>query len=544
MKILRFTVCAFIFISCVFLSGTFEIIQAKDETAHIEFRKTATSLSKKRPYVVKKGEWLFDILRTQVGITSGRHTIIKALNPHIKDVDKIEPGDIIYLPDITPHREGSTDYIIKKGDSITRIAIRQLHVAPYELRRTVNDIKRLNPTIKNYDLIYPGHALRLPRRGIVLTTQEKKASGAESSPLIKDELKEKQVMVPETRLAIIGHVISRMKGTLITTGKFYIPIPKAGQVTVDCSTIPVAELDDGSTILLDFSDQIPDSLKNIIHASWKNYNFVKVNNFDGTATIIKKIVDSSREYTMAKSTNPHVIGEAPRTTLALDWLITKKNVSDKSYSQGLSFINDVSELLPRKLIAYAEKSGTMITEILDGQGVMSAPDEKYALPQLSSLPSRTNVELADALLLLLGYRAVKDSEFTVFETGKEGFNLSMKIDLLVKKGDTHIIFHSKRIPQQYIDNLRNRGTEVAIFEDGEPLKSVIGKILQSINIPFSHDNFIFSFPEKTDSPKARISFPAFKTARDKGHIYLTEFDIDRDIYSLLRNKREITIFKY
>ena len=501
-------------------------------------------MSKKRPYVVKKGEWLFDILRTQVGITSGRHTIIKALNPHIKDVDKIEPGDIIYLPDITPHREGSTDYIIKKGDSITRIAIRQLHVAPYELRRTVNDIKRLNPHIKNYDLIYPGHALRLPRRGIVLTTQEKKASEAESSSLIKDELKEKQVMVPETRLAIIGHVISRMKGTLITAGKYYIPIPKAGQVTVDCSTIPVAELDDGSRIFLDISDQTPDSLKNIIHASWKNYNFVKVNNLDGTAAIIKKIVDSSREYTMAKSTKPLVIGETPRATLALDWLITKKNASDKPYSQGLIFINDISELLPGKIIAYAEKSGTMITEILDGQGVMSAPDEKFASPQLSSLPSRTNVELADALLNLFGYRAVKDSEFTVFETGKEGFNLSMKIDLRVKKGDTHIILHSKRIPQHYIDNLRKRGTEVVIFEDGEPLKSVIGKVLQSINIPFSYDNFIFSFPEKTDSPKARISFPAFKTARDKGHIYLTEFDIDRDIYSLLHNTRNLTIVKY
>jgi LysM repeat protein len=544
MKILRFTACAFILLSCVFLSGTFETIQAKDETAHIEFRKTATSLSKKRPYVVKKGEWLFEILRTQVGITSGRHTIIKALNPHIKDVDKIEPGDTIYLPDITPHSMRSTDYTIKKGDSITRIAIRQLHVAPHELRRTVNEIKRLNPYIKNYDLIYPGHALRLPRRGIVLTTQEKKATEAESSPHIKDELKETQVMVPETRLAIIGHVINRMKGTLITAGKYYIPIPKEGQVTVDCSTIPVAELDDGSTIFLDISDQIPDSLKNIIRASWKNYNFVKVNNLDGTAAIIKKIADSSREYTMAKSTKPLVIGETPRTTFALDWLITKKSTPDKSYSQGLSFITDISELLPRQLIAYAEKRGTMITEILDSQGVMSAPDEKFALPQLSDLPSRTNVELADALLNLVGYRAVKDSEFTVFETGKEGFNLSMKIDLRVKKGDTHIILHSKRIPQHYIDNLRKRGTEVVIFEDGEPLKSVIGKVLQSINIPFSYDNFIFSFPEKKDSPKALISFPAFKIARDKGHIYLTEFDIDRDIYSLLHNKRDLTIVKY
>jgi hypothetical protein len=335
-----------------------------------------------------------------------------------------------------------------------------------------------------------------------------------------------------------------MKGTLITAGKYYIPIPKEGQVTVDCSTIPVAELDDGSTIFLDISDQIPDSLKNIIRASWKNYNFVKVNNLDGTAAIIKKIADSSREYTMAKSTKPLVIGETPRTTLVLDWLITKKSTPDKSYSQGLTFITDISELLPRQLIAYAEKRGTMITEILDSQGVMSAPDEKFALPQLSGLPSRTNVELADALLNLVGYRAVKDSEFTVFETGKEGFNLSMKIDLRVKKGDTHIILHSKRIPQHYMDNLRSRGIEVAILEEGEPLKSVIGKVLQSIHIPFSYDNFIFSFPEKTDSPKARISFPAFKIARDKGHLYLTEFDIDRDIYSLLHNKRDLTIVKY
>lgn len=544
MNILRLTAFSLILMSCVFLSGTFKIVQAKDETAHLEFRKTATSLSKKRPYVVKKGEWLFDILRTQVGITSGRHTIIKALNPQIKDIDKIEPGDVIYLPDIAPQSEGSTDYIIKKGDSITRIAIRQLHVAPNEVRKTVNDIKRLNPHIRNYNLIYPGHALRVPQRGIVLTAQETRASEAESSLQIKDELKGKQVILPETRLAIIGHVISRMKGTLITTGKYYIPIPKAGQVTVDCSTIPVVELDDGSTMFLDFSDQIPDALKNIIHANWKNYNFIKVNSLEGTAAILRKIIDSSSAYSMTKSTKPLIVGEAPRTTLAIDWMITKKSTSDKSYSQGLFFITDIAQLLPRKLITYAEKSGLIVTEILDGQSVMSAPDEKYALPQLSVLPSRTNIELADALLSLLGYSAVKDSETTVFETSKEGFNLSMKTDLRVKKGNTQIIFHSRKIPQQFIDNLRNRGTEVVLFDDGEPLKSIVGKVLQSINIPFSYENFLFSFPEKTDHPKADISIPAIKIARDKGHFYLTEFDIDRDIYSLLHNKWGVNIVRY
>jgi hypothetical protein len=545
MNYLRSSAFFLILISCIFLSAAFNIVLAKDETAHLEFRKTAASLSKKRPYVVKKGEWLFDILRTQVGITSGRYTIIKALNPQIKDIDKIEPGDVIYLPDIDPRGEGSMNYIIKKGDSITRIVIRHLQVNSSELHKTINLIKRLNPYIKNYDLIYPGHALQLPRKEILLGKQEDRGSEAETLFQIKDDPKEKQAILPALHLAIVGHVINRMNGTLLTAGKYYIPLPQARQVTIACSTIPVVELDDGSVIFLDFADRIPDALNTIIKANWKNYTFLKVNSLEGTAAILMKIIDTSNAYAMTKSTNPLIVGEFPRTTIAVDWLITKKNPSDKSYSQGLSFIRDISHLLPRNLIVYAEKHGLIVTEILDGQGVISAPVEQYTMPQLSTLSSGTNIELADALLILLGYSTAKDSEIVADEKGKDNFNLSMKTDLLAKKGNKNVaVFHSRKISQQYIDNLKNSGTEVALFEDGEPLKSVIGKILQAAKIPFSYETFLFSFPEKTSYPKGTISFPAFKIAQDKGYIYLTESDIDRDIYGLLNNKSGVTIVKY
>ena len=90
-------------LSVIFLTAVVEFVCAEDNTtAHLSFKKSATLKTKTRPYVVKKGEWLFDILRTQVGITSRRFTIIKQLNPHIKDIDKIEPGDTVMLPDIEP----------------------------------------------------------------------------------------------------------------------------------------------------------------------------------------------------------------------------------------------------------------------------------------------------------------------------------------------------------------------------------------------------------------------------------------------------------
>ena len=44
--------------------------------------------------------------------------------------------------------------------------------------------------------------------------------------------------------------------------------------------------------------------------------------------------------------------------------------------------------------------------------------------------------------------------------------------------------------------------------------------------------------------KGIINIPAFKITRDKGHFYLIDFDIDRDIYGLLHDRWEVSIVKY
>ena len=548
----RLPASCLILLSFIFLTATFEAVFAQEDTAHLSFKKTAILKTNTRTYVVKKGEWLLEIMRTQVGMTSHRITIIKKLNPHIKDINRIEPGQVVILPEMEPPAGAERDdtsptmaYTIKKGDSITRIAIRQLKVTNLsEVIKTVNDIKRLNRNIKNYNIIYPGQMLELPRRGIVIAKQEAKVSEAESPTKIEDISKEKPVILPETRLSIIKHVIGLMNGSLITTGKYYVPIPQVGQVTIDCTTIPAVELDDGSIILLDFSDRIPDTLNNMIQASWKNYHPIKINDRENTATTLQKIINASINYAMTKRTTPYIVGNSPPLQLSVDWMITKSMSEGKPYLQGLSFVTDDTQLLPKPMIAYAEKNGLIITEIMEGSGVVSASDEDYTIPQVSTINASTNTELINALLNDLGYPTAKDTEVGIFDTTKDGINLSIKADLLVKKGDKQIILLTKKIPQQFIDTLRNRGTEVLFFEEKETRKAVIERVLQAMNVPFSFNSFSFSIPEKTNNPKGTISFPAFKIARDKGFFYLIDFDIDRDIYGLLHDRWEVNIVKY
>jgi hypothetical protein len=216
----------------------------------------------------------------------------------------------------------------------------------------------------------------------------------------------------------------------------------------------------------------------------------------------------------------------------------------KPYLQGLSFVSDNSRLLPKPMITYAERNGMIMTEILDGQGAASAPDEKYTLPQMSNMNVSTNMELVNSLLYELGYQTIRDSEVGILDAAASGFDFSIKADLLAKKGDKQIIIISKKIPQQFIDSLKTRGTETISLDVGETKKSVIEKILKAANIPFSFASFSFSVPEKTDKPAGTISFPAFKITRDKGDFYLIDFDIDRDIYGLLNNKWEVNIVRY
>ncbi|HVO66575.1 MAG TPA: LysM domain-containing protein [Syntrophales bacterium] len=491
-------------------------------------------------------------MQSQAGLTLHRATIIKKLNPNIKNINRIYPGQVLILPAIEPtavaDKDGSSPseaYTIKKGDSITRIAIRQFQLTKLsEVIKTVNEIKKLNPEIKNYNLIYPRETLRLPRRSIVIAKQETKVSEAESPAQIEESSKENPPVLPETRLAVIRHVVGRMNGSLITTGKYYIPIPEVGQVTIDCTTIPAVELDDGNIILLDFSNRIPDTLKNMIQANWKNYYPIKISDLESTATTLQKIISTSKTYKMTKRTTPYIVGNNPPLQLSIEWMITKSLSEGSPYVQGLSFITGNDQLLPKPMTAYAERNGLIITEILVGNGIVSASDEEYTIPEVPVMNAVTNTELINALFNELGYPTAKDAEVGIFDTNKEGFNVSVKADLTVKKEDKQIIILSKKMPQQFIDNLKNRGIDVLFLEEGETRKAVIARVLQAINVPFSFNSFSFSIPEKTNNPKAAVTFPAFKIARDKGYFYLIDFDIDRNLYGLLNDRWKVDVVKY
>ena len=147
-------------------------------------------------------------------------------------------------------------YAIKKGDALSRII--SIHLGPVsseEKRKIYKIIKDLNPKLTNFNKIYAGQTLRLPEKSTVSGNRNIKISALQVSsgeiPIESNLINkattgifEKSNLPTGYRMAVIREVIQGMNGTITTVGNYYIPIPQAGQVTIDCSRIPVVELPD------------------------------------------------------------------------------------------------------------------------------------------------------------------------------------------------------------------------------------------------------------------------------------------------------------
>lgn len=96
-------------------------------------------------YAVRKGDTLSGIA-AKYGISLNA---IERLNPQIKNPNLIYPGQVIHVSGTVPPI--TAVYVVKSGDTLSGIA------AAHGI--SLAEIERLNPQIKNPNLIYPGNRI-------------------------------------------------------------------------------------------------------------------------------------------------------------------------------------------------------------------------------------------------------------------------------------------------------------------------------------------------------------------------------------------------
>jgi len=550
-------------------------VAGREETVSLTFRQTALTEDGGYVYRVRPGDTISEIIHDEFGVSYGEiyHILdrVRKINPQIKDINVIHVGQKIRLPGTgkSPATEprddriaetGETEetveplpapgkespplaYTVQIGDSVSRIIHRELGIAYSDMWETLKEVKRLNPHIRDINVIQPGDIVTLPgyatESPVAEVVTEEEETVTEEEPVTDvDEtpaVPEKPFLSMEQELEVIDQVVSRMDGSVMRDGAFYIPLPPGGQMSIDCTKVPIVEFDGGTTLLLDFSSRVPDNLKHVIESTWKTYRFIREKPDSDAPSMLEGVIDASSSYRVRKTGTVMTVGRHPGVDVLVDWVVSRGG--DNAFA--INLLDDQQSLLPGNILTYTERSGLEIIEILKEQGM--ARSETVIPPRIpTTLTHETNLQLAALILSTLGHVAQRDTSTSIFDMERDGFNLSVKTDLSLRIDDRDIVIVRKKLPRQFLDILEQRGTTAVMLSKTMKGETVVEQVLRAVKTPFLRHSFTFPLA----GGRGTILLPAIRALSEGGLLYFINYDIDSDIYGLLYEEWEVNAVRY
>ncbi len=544
---------------------------AREETVSLTFKKITPAADEGTLYTVKAGESISKIIHDELGVSYGDiYRIldqVRELNPHIKNINIIQVGQKFLLPrgkkpiesepldNNIPETEVTTRvpiappgsesnllaYTVKRGDSLSQIIHDELGVSYREMHTALQEVQKLNPHIGDINIIRPGDVLTLAVKGketpVVQVALEEKPiiPLKEPAPAEKPVIPEKPFLSLKKELDAIGYIVGRMDGSVIREGTFYIPLPPAGQMSINCALVPIVELEEGMTMLLDFSNRIPDNLKEIIESTWKNYIFIRGKRDSEIPSMLEGVIEASRSYALKRLGDYKAIGNSPKINVMVDWVVSHEG----SNPFAINLLKDQSSLLHKNVRNYAGRKGLEIVELVEEIGLTET--DETSPPRIPiNMTYETNLQLAESILSMLGYISVKDANIQIFDFEKDGFNLSIRTDLSLTIDGREILILFEKIPEQFLNTLKERGTTIATMSEDMGRETIVERTLQAVGTPFLND--IFSFP--LSDGRGEILLRAIRAELKEDFLYFIDYYMDSEMCGLLYEKWEVKTVKY
>lgn len=361
------------------------------------------------PYTVQKGDHIWEILRRKGCISKQDFprfvSILKDLNPHIRNPDWIYPGQNILIPlkqvkaktdvpddspryvtiPIIPDVLYST-YEVRPGDCLSKIVTAQLGLSmehiPDEYFKT---LIRLNPDIKDTNRIYPGQKIRIPEivseapaPGTAMTVPplakgpDSEPSEPPSTPVTPSSGRRAQ----ESPRDLVSMALKGLGGTLIKSGHYFFPVKGEPDLKLDLSTFPVLELADGRRFLLDTGKGLPEDAEKTMRSFWKSLSIIHVDQGTAVPSVLDKILRAVYGGTVRQALDMPLLDEGIKLKLRGDWIFVKKEDKDTLLQHHcITLISHPEERTSAALRGYLAEKNILVSDLLlEPKHEMSNPE--------------------------------------------------------------------------------------------------------------------------------------------------------------------------
>jgi len=377
------------------------------------------------PYTVRPNDYVIKILKQKGEIS---HTnfplflnIFKLINHHIPNINRIHPGQRIFVPlkwldpDTLPGQRrgivdlpfitaapvrqrltaGATTHKVASGDSVSRIISKQFGSAgSHTYQEGVKLFRLVNPTVTDLNRIYIGQELKIPDASVlkeswytsvfeedgelVLHAAQLEPPPVEAKGITQYESeKNAGTKDPFDALATL------LGGVLLNHGQYYFPDAKGKDFSVNLAETPILQLPEGRRILFVHNGiSLATGRRHIMAAHFKNLRFT-----DTSPKPTLPLLLDTVQLVYPKMRLPMPISfseEGMNLSLKAHWAFKYDRSQSKASFRGIivSDLADPSQRFPLPLAAYFQKHGLVLREALQGEAL---PPVYFATGKSTSL---------------------------------------------------------------------------------------------------------------------------------------------------------------
>jgi LysM repeat protein len=524
------------------------------EVIQIDDRKVLAESHK-----VKSGEHLWKILREK-GLLEKRNLqellqVLKRLNSSLENLNLVRPGETLIIPlTITPSKGGTEvaarkpvqpivvpieslqevdleQYTVKPGDTLVKVIKNHFDIPDSQIfDEYLNQLKRLNPSIKDVNVIRSGQKIRLP----VYSPQVVRMAVREP-PSVQEPKEETSKVEAGPLVGQLSDLFAMMGFEWIKAGQHFIPLKTGGQVSLKADSFPILNLPDGTRVVVDLYHELPEKMNSIITSNWENYRIVHLGKGDDLRTAVGKILSACRFPRLYRSGEPLELTGDITVGLKADWIIQTSSEPSphKSGFVAVTFLDASSARTALSVVRLLETAGIRIVEYPPSVDPAPGTAEKPEIQRLGGNPR----EVVERLLEMSGVPFSSGVEIPIFQGKKAEFNLIVKADFLLRVHDKDSVIDLTGLGPEVVSLLAEHQFRILSLSGTEGVSSVLSRVLGFVEVPFDPYPHTFKAAERDESRNTLITLPGITFSDKEGkRVFVTALPLSETLASFLSGK--------
>ncbi len=533
------------------------------------------------PYIVQKDDWIFKLFKQRGEISQKDFpeflSIFKRINPHIRNVNKILPGQHIFIPlkilsqdSMLGQSSGivtipfvtisnipellknhSTAYTVKEGDYLAKLVAQGYRIHDTKLydekerlyREGMKLFRLINPGVVDPNLIYTGQTIYVPNPSI--RNQLWYKSLFDASGNIIEEIALGDTVTSRTRVAAAIAAVTRKEGVapsplkqlahaldakLLKKGIYYFPMQGEEDFGLDLSIFPVVELKNQSRIIFQ-EDDIQEYGLNAVKSFWKNVTIVPVSQESSSDQLFDLVMNSVFKNNIKDKLS--FSDKGIEVNITAKWI-----VEIPLASVCITFVENPDERTPGSICRYLESQGIIVKDIIK-DGKITKKDKKKDVNYRESDKNIALIntlgikDIVNDLLKAMGYGYEQNVNITF---PYEGIQIEALSNLISLKDDAPLIVDFGSIYGEAVSAIKKAGMEVIQIDTGDNINTAILKLLKGIGLDYTIDP-IFFVAKRPEKYNTSLTIPGFLvTDVDSHKILISTVPLHNDLIQFLRGR--------